>query len=115
VKERAVFGLGGTKTMSDSKLRKALIRLAHEKPELRKDLLPLLGGEKKEARINILQDERAFQAAKKEAIQTLTALNRQLASLDDYLYRQNPDDSSKRDELTKAKWQTNLPLVISRL
>jgi hypothetical protein len=28
--------------MSDKKLRRALIKLAHDKPELRKDLLPLL-------------------------------------------------------------------------
>jgi len=39
--------------MSDKELRKAIIRLAHEKPELRPELLPIL---KSAARVNIRRE-----------------------------------------------------------
>lgn len=61
--------------MSDKKLRKALIKLASEKPDLRKDLLPLL----KEGK----QEKEADYMVPRADVQKLTKLVREAEALAD--------------------------------
>jgi len=58
--------------MSDRHLRRKLIRLAHERPELRDDLLPLLKGAPRTAAVHL--DKRLVKNAQRDVEQELEVL-----------------------------------------